>query len=234
MGSISISVYGNPAGDYVGATTGGSNIASYSIADVGASTLITKAKWTELLTNVNKERNRRGLSSITVALDNPIASAKLNALKDGIQPFYSAGFSGVSANTIVLASHINSMIDKIQEAGAVCLCNCNYCTCNCNYCTCNCNYCTCNCNYCTCNCNHSCTCNCNYSDIRLKENIKFLYKRRGLKIYEWSYIDSEKVYEGVIAQDLIGTKFSKALIVDKNGYFMVDYSLLPINLKVIK
>ena len=213
MGSISISVYGNPAGDYVGATTGGSNIASYSIADVGASTLITKAKWTELLTNVNKERNRRGLSSITVALDNPIASAKLNALKDGIQPFYSAGFSGVSANTIVLASHINSMIDKIQEAGAVCLCNCNYCTCNCNY---------------------TCTCNCNYSDIRLKENIKFLYKRRGLKIYEWSYIDSEKVYEGVIAQDLIGTKFSKALIVDKNGYFMVDYSLLPINLKVIK
>ncbi|MDA9954641.1 hypothetical protein N9D61_10125 [Planktomarina sp.] len=48
----------------------------------------------------------------------------------------------------IKASEINSIIDKLQAAGAVCTCNCNYCTCNCNYCTCNCNYaCTCNCNY---------------------------------------------------------------------------------------
>jgi len=59
---------------------------------------------------------------------------------------YTSGIRDLSAT--ILASEINSIIDKVQAAGAVCTCNCNYCTCNCNYCTCNCNYaCTCNCNY---------------------------------------------------------------------------------------
>lgn len=55
---------------------------------------------------------------------------------------------------------INTMITGINNAGAVCTCNCNYCTCNCNYCTCNCNY--------------SCTCNCNYSDETLKANVEYM------------------------------------------------------------
>jgi hypothetical protein len=59
---------------------------------------------------------------------------------------YTSGIRNLSAK--IFASEINSIIDKLQGAGAVCTCNCNYCTCNCNYCTCNCNYaCTCNCNY---------------------------------------------------------------------------------------
>jgi len=61
-------------------------------------------------------------------------------------PAYTGGIRNLSAQ--IKASEINSIIDKVQAAGAVCTCNCNYCTCNCNYCTCNCNYaCTCNCNY---------------------------------------------------------------------------------------
>lgn len=61
-------------------------------------------------------------------------------------PAYTLGIRSLSAK--IFASEINSIIDKIQAAGGVCTCNCNYCTCNCNYCTCNCNYaCTCNCNY---------------------------------------------------------------------------------------
>jgi len=56
--------------------------------------------------------------------------------------------SAQTAGTIVYASSLNAMINDLNNAGAVCTCNCNYCTCNCNYCTCNCNYsCTCNCNY---------------------------------------------------------------------------------------
>lgn len=54
----------------------------------------------------------------------------------------------VSSGTAITASVINSLVNSLNAAGAVCTCNCNYCTCNCNYCTCNCNYsCTCNCNY---------------------------------------------------------------------------------------
>ena len=53
-----------------------------------------------------------------------------------------------SKNDRISAENINTVIREINNAGAVCTCNCNYCTCNCNYCTCNCNYsCTCNCNY---------------------------------------------------------------------------------------
>jgi len=61
---------------------------------------------------------------------------------------YTSGFGGVATNGTIYAQDINDLINKLQGAGQVCICNCNYCTCNCNYCSCNCNYaCTCNCNY---------------------------------------------------------------------------------------
>lgn len=59
-----------------------------------------------------------------------------------------SGSGNFSRGQRISSGIINALIDEINTAGAVCLCNCNYCTCNCNYCTCNCNYsCTCNCNY---------------------------------------------------------------------------------------
>ena len=70
------------------------------------------------------------------------------------------GTVSFSKNQRISAVDINAVITEINNAGAVCTCNCNYCTCNCNYCTCNCNY--------------SCTCNCNYSDEQLKANVEYL------------------------------------------------------------
>ena len=208
---VSISVYGNPNGDKV----------SYPISSFYSGDMITAARWNELLSNVNSERARRGYGGIWVGFYDPISAPQLNALRDGINSAgYTGGFGGVNPGDVIYASHLNAMIYKIQLAGSVCFCDCNYCTCNCNYCTCDCNY--------------ACTCNCNYSDYRLKKDIKFLYRKKGLKIYQWSYKDSETIYEGVIAQDLLKTKYSKALRKDKNGFFMVNYNLLPINLKVIK
>lgn len=65
---------------------------------------------------------------------------------------YTAGIRANNAsladNAKIFASAINAVASKVENAAAICTCNCNYCTCNCNYCTCNCNYaCTCNCNY---------------------------------------------------------------------------------------
>jgi hypothetical protein len=78
-----------------------------------------------------------------------------------------------------------------------------------------------------CNCHNDC--GCNYSDIRLKQNIEFVETKNDLKIYTWNYIwDKTKRYTGVIAQELLNTKFSSAVSVDSKGFYKVDYSKLPI------
>jgi hypothetical protein len=129
-----------------------------------------------------------------------------------------SGPSSYSTGNKIYAADINNLINAINSAGAVCMCNCNYCTCNCNYCTCNCNY--------------SCTCNCNYSDQRLKENIKLINTESDLNVYSYTYLwDSTKTYIGVLAQELIGTRYESALGKDKNGYFYVNYSQLPVTFK---
>ena len=117
----------------------------------------------------------------------------------------------------IAASNVNNLINDINNSGAACTCNCNYCTCNCNYCTCNCNY--------------ACTCNCNYSDARLKENIKLVVTKFGLNVYSYNYLwDKAVTYIGVMAQELVGTKYATALSTDTNGYYMVDYSMLPVKM----
>ena len=118
----------------------------------------------------------------------------------------------------IYPSNVNALINDINNAGAACVCNCNYCSCNCNYCVCNCNY--------------TCTCNCNYSDERLKENIKLIGNEEGLNVYSYTYIwDNTKKFIGVLAQELLGTKYENALIKASNGYYAVDYSKLPVKFK---
>lgn len=210
MGSIETNIYGTPEGDEV----------YYTIDDVTLANLIDDAKWTEIYNVVNSERSRRGYSAISnPGFSGIVEASDLNALKEGIDSAgYTSGFTGVTIGAIVTATHINSMIDKVQASGAVCLCNCDYCTCNCNYCTCNCHY--------------SCTCNCNYSDERLKTNIKFLGLKNDIKIYSWNYIwDLKTIHYGVIAQELINTKYENALSKDLNGYYMVNYNKLPFKMK---
>ena len=83
------------------------------------------------------------------------------------------------------------------------------------------------------------------SDIRFKKNIEYKYTSfDGLKIYTFEYIDNfvknQKTkfnedysgkWQGVMAQDLIGTNFESAVISEGN-YYKVDYNKL--NTKLIK
>jgi len=72
------------------------------------------------------------------------------------------------------------------------------------------------------------------SDIRLKENIVLVGKSEsGINIYQYNYKNDLKLYEGVIAQELIGTKFEDALIIEKDGMYSVDYKKLDVEFKKI-
>jgi hypothetical protein len=73
------------------------------------------------------------------------------------------------------------------------------------------------------------------SDRRLKNILKKVgQSESGLNIYQFVYKFNPKViYQGVIAQELLNTKFEDALIVDKNGFYSVDYSKLDVHFKKI-
>jgi hypothetical protein len=217
-----------------------SNAVTYSIGAVSSGGMINANKFNELLNNINSERVRRGSSSYPYSLSSPINHLDYNTFTSLLSvagPGTTQAYNNngtvdvitypqvgapavppdVGAGALITASAINNLISSIVSAGQVCTCNCNYCTCNCNYCTCNCNY--------------SCTCNCNYSDERLKANITLVETRDGLNVYSYSYIwNKAKTYIGVLAQELIGTKYESALGLDKNGFYYVDYSQLPVNM----
>ena len=72
------------------------------------------------------------------------------------------------------------------------------------------------------------------SDINLKENIKLIGKSKsGINIYEFNYINQDGLYKGVIAQELIGTEYSSALMLDENNMYMVDYNKIDVEFKKI-
>ena len=221
-------------------TGSGADTRSYSAA-FSNPPAVTNADFVTIFNLVNQERNRRGSGSITI---NPgqftglISASDLNTMKtnvevQGVAPprqfytddanndqyftradAYTGGFTGVLSDRIIFAQNMVDMLGKINSAGAVCVCNCNYCTCNCNYCTCNCNF--------------SCTCQCNYSDERLKTDIEFVGTSNGLNTYTFKYIwDKVTTHFGVMAQEILNTKYSNAVVVAPNGYYMVDYAQLP-------
>jgi len=68
------------------------------------------------------------------------------------------------------------------------------------------------------------------SDKRLKDNIKEIgVSPLGISIYEFTYkMDPETLWVGVMAQDLIDTKWANALHIDDSGYYSVNYSLLDV------
>ncbi len=73
-----------------------------------------------------------------------------------------------------------------------------------------------------------------FSDSRLKTNVKLLFKSpSGINVYSFNYIDDPStLYQGVIAQELIGTPFDSAVIRGER-YFSVDYSLIDVAFKKI-
>ena len=73
------------------------------------------------------------------------------------------------------------------------------------------------------------------SDIELKQNIKFLRVENGYPIYAFEYKDHKHGkgrFEGVMAQDIEKIK-PEAVLVASDGFKIVDYSQLGIQLKKI-
>jgi len=73
------------------------------------------------------------------------------------------------------------------------------------------------------------------SDRRFKTSIeKVSQSISGINIYNFRYIDTpEKVYQGVIAQELLDTQFESALELHSDGLYRVDYSKIDVEFKQI-
>jgi hypothetical protein len=144
--------------------------------DVAPGDIVDDRDYIEILNELNDERVRRGDGTIGIdTTDNAgkVESIDYNALANGYNsmsgpkpPSYPS-VPTKPVGELIRASDLDYLLDAIEEASRICLCDCNYCTCDCNYCTCDCNYgpaCHCDCNYgphCSCDCNYcadTCTC----------------------------------------------------------------------------
>jgi hypothetical protein len=75
-------------------------------------------------------------------------------------------------------------------------------------------------------------CNSQKSDIQYKENIHLVgVSNSGLNIYEYNYKNKKELYQGVIAQELIGTNFENALSLNIDGLYEVDYNKIDVEFK---
>ena len=72
------------------------------------------------------------------------------------------------------------------------------------------------------------------SDSRLKTDVEFLFKSpSGINVYSFKYIDDPStVYQGVMAQELLGTAFDGAVIRGER-YYAVDYTQIDVAFKKI-
>ena len=74
------------------------------------------------------------------------------------------------------------------------------------------------------------------SDIRLKENIELLEEGKDGEpnIYSFNYkFQPNHRWSGVMAQELLGTKHSDSVKTNSDGYYMVDYHKLGIQMKLL-
>jgi hypothetical protein len=185
------------ASDVVGTNSGDG--VTYLIGDVDTNTVIDDAKWDDILSKVNSERQRRGHGTVAdpgVTAGQLIDDADYNIIRDAlyvdgpVPPSYEGNADG---SAISVSSGTNSPptfsftragsgtspdAPTASQGGNITASQINTLIDALQNqgaeCVCNCNYCTCNCNYCTCNCNYACTCNCNYSDVTTKQNIVYM------------------------------------------------------------
>jgi len=69
------------------------------------------------------------------------------------------------------------------------------------------------------------------SDIRLKTDIQQVgTTTHNLPLYTFRYIGRDGQYEGVMAQDVLKV-MPRAVIVDEDGYYRVDYNMLGIEMR---
>lgn len=71
------------------------------------------------------------------------------------------------------------------------------------------------------------------SDIRLKHNIVYVGEEKGHKIYEFSYLNDNARYRGVMAQDVLETH-PEAVVVMPDGMYAVDYGMLGLNMERVE
>ena len=72
--------------------------------------------------------------------------------------------------------------------------------------------------------------------LNKKENILQIGTRDGINLYEFEYIDKkwgEGRYRGVMAQDLLQTSYRNAVHLNDDGYMLVDYSKLPVDMEKV-
>lgn len=192
----------------------------YTTAEVQSSWTIRASQFDAIETDINLERSRHGLGAIdiTTGIGNTIDAVDFNTMASGLNDvFTNPSTGGINIGSLITAAKVNELVTNLKASGAVCICNCNYCACDCNYCTCDCDY--------------ACTCDCNYSDKRLKRNIIFEYVENGLKVYSYNYVWDDKKHYGVMAQEILETEYKNAVQKDINGFYMVNYSKLPIKIK---
>lgn len=73
------------------------------------------------------------------------------------------------------------------------------------------------------------------SDERLKENIlQIAVSDSGIPVYKYNYIGGSKTYQGVMAQDLIGTANEGAVVTMDNGYYAVLYDKIDVDFKLMQ
>ena len=66
------------------------------------------------------------------------------------------------------------------------------------------------------------------SDLRLKTDVRRIgTAAHGLPLYSFRYIGETGLYEGVMAQDVLGV-MPEAVSVAEDGYYRVDYEMLGI------
>ena len=140
---------------------------SYTWASFGVGDKVTSSKLTEIITNMNTERVRWGLSSYSIStpVGNVVTSSGISTIKDKIDDCNTVTWTNSTAvGALITYNSVLELQTVLDTLNGLCVCNCNYsCTCNCAY------ACTCNCNYaCTCQCQYSCTCKCNYSSCSTK------------------------------------------------------------------
>ena len=73
------------------------------------------------------------------------------------------------------------------------------------------------------------------SDYRAKTDMDWIGKSKsGLNIYEFSYNwDKDIRYQGVVAQELLNTKYEDSVVQMTDGYLGVDYSKLDVDFKQV-
>ena len=71
------------------------------------------------------------------------------------------------------------------------------------------------------------------SDIRLKENIiRTGTSLSGIPIYTFNYKNTDEVWSGTMAQDLIAMGRKDAVGIMDNGYYGVDYNIIDVNMEL--